>query len=1106
MVFHIPPWSHADDGEVGAEKGGPRLLHAWWQAQMDRAEALGLLVEAARAGIWYMDVETGSTANNGVLAELYGFPPDASFGFADWLSRVHPEDRARIEACTASIVAGGGCFAEEFRVLGEDGGLRWIHSHGHRMDGPDGRPRFIVGIDIDVTERRVAQEALAASERRYRALAQAGAAVLWRADPGGAVLECSGWEALTGFPEDTVLGRGWVDVIHPDDCAAVCAAWAEALSTEGPLHIECRARMRGGEWRWLRVRAVPVRDDATGALLEWAGSTHDVHDRRSAEAALVQSEAFLRSVLEASLDCIKVLDLDGRTLFMNGSGVRLFEAANFAELEGREWAALWPASAQPLVREAVATAAAGRPVRFEAACPTLRGTPKWWDNAIAPIPGPDGRPERLVCVSRDVTARKRSEDELRRTQAFLDVVLENIPVGVLVKEEPAGRFALVNRATEELTGIRRDRWIGRTDHDLFPKAQADAFRESDRRALQARGAPLTEQEAIDTPHRGKRLVWIRKVPVHGEDGTQQLLIGVVDDVTERRRTEQALRDSEARFARAIAAAGMGTWEWEAATDTLHFSPGYEAFHGRLPGSLSTLSALLDTIHPDDRDLSREAMGRALCGEGGGEFTLEFRTCWPDGTVRWLSLHGKVEFDADGTPLRTTGVTQDITKRKSAEAQVAYMALHDALTDLPNRVALRERLKAALARGRREGTACAVFCLDLDRFKEINDTHGHPAGDALLQAVAARLRAIARDADTIARLDGDEFAVLQVGANQPADAMAFAERLLADLCRPYDVGGHQLPGCVSMGVAIALGDGDDADCLLRRADLALNGAKADGGGRFRFFEPEMQARALARHDLETGLRRALARGEFELVYQPLVNLAAGRISGFEALLRWRHPERGFVPPGEFVPLAEEVGLIVPLGEWVIAQACADAARWPADLKVAVNLSPMQFADPGLVDAVARALDAAGLAPGRLELEITETVLLRYSDETLATLHRLRRRGIGISMDDFGAGYSSLSYLCKFPFDKVKIDQSFVRDLGHRSGGAAIVHAVTGLCCSLGIATTAEGIETPEQLQRVAAEGCTEGQGFFFSPPRPASEIPALLEAWGGTKAPADAGRG
>jgi diguanylate cyclase (GGDEF)-like protein len=436
------------------------------------------------------------------------------------------------------------------------------------------------------------------------------------------------------------------------------------------------------------------------------------------------------------------------------------------------------------------------------------------------------------------------------------------------------------------------------------------------------------------------------------------------------------------------------------------------------------------------------------------------------------------------------IHEDVTERQKAEAHIAHMARHDHLTDLPNRVFFREELDKSF-RNLRNDQKFTIFCIDLDRFKSVNDSMGHSIGDKLLNLVSARLASCVKERDFVARLGGDEFAIIQTNVSRPEESGAFADCVIQRLSERYEVDGQQLDIGASIGLAIAPTDGANADQLLKNADLAMYRAKMDGRGSYCFFEAEMDARIQARRALELELRGALAAGQLQLYYQPLVNPKTGEIRCFEALLRWFHPKFGQIPPNEFIPLAEESGLIGPLGQWVLRAACADAAKWPKQLRVSVNLSPIQFKNPNLVKVILGSLASSGLPASRLELEITESLLLEDDAKTIAMLHELRSLGARIVMDDFGTGFSSLNYLRSFPFDKIKIDRSFIKDLSSGDNSMAIVKAIIDLARALNIDVVAEGVETQDQLNRIVAEGCTEVQGNYFSVPKPIKSFEKIL---------------
>jgi diguanylate cyclase (GGDEF)-like protein len=565
-------------------------------------------------------------------------------------------------------------------------------------------------------------------------------------------------------------------------------------------------------------------------------------------------------------------------------------------------------------------------------------------------------------------------------------------------------------------------------------------------------------------------------------------VATYEDITERKRAEAALEEQNRRFDIALNNMYHGLCMFDKDKRLIVCNRRYAEMY-RLPEHLQEPGTTLDEIFGhrvatgqgplDLEGYRRDQLKRLYEGK-----SISYKLHLVDGRVVQIDS----EHMAGGGWVATH---QDITEATQAEAQINHLARHDALTNLPNRAVFRSNLEDALKRVPR-GDAIAVLCLDLDQFKAVNDTLGHPVGDALLQEVAERLRGCVRETDTASRLGGDEFAIILTTNVEPVGVTSLASRVIEALSAPYTIAGHKVVIGTSIGIALAPEDGDTPDQLLKNADLALYRAKSDGRGVYRFFEPGMDAKVQARRVMELDLRRALEDDEFDLFYQPLINLADRKIVAFEALLRWRHPERGLVAPGEFIPLAEEIGLIVPIGAWVLKQACAQATTWPGHIKVSVNLSPAQFKSNTLILNVVSALNTSELDPKRLELEITETVMLYDTEGTLATLTHLRELGVSISMDDFGTGYSSLSYLRKFPFDKIKIDQSFVRSLSGEEESAAIVRAVTGLGRSLGMTTTAEGVETADQLELLRKEGCMEVQGFLFSAPVPGEQIGSLLE--------------
>src|ERR1051326_3670640 len=687
----------------------------------------------------------------------------------------------------------------------------------------------------------------------------------------------------------------------------------------------------------------------------------------------------------------------------------------------------------------------------------------------------------------DITAQRLAERQIQEAHSNLLDVIEAMPAG-LVMYDDRDRLVLWNRRYDDI-------YPGTVDLRVAGVRFEDLLREGVARGMyaEARGQEeqwLAERLALRAePHKihEQRLSNGRWLRVEDRKTTLGGFIGIRVDITELKQREEDLRLQNMKLDAALRHMSQGLAMFDRDLKLVFCNQQYADLYG-LPLDLMkpgmTLQQILEhrvargvipKVNAEQyvRDGTARAAAGATCDMvlelSNGRFLSVVIRPTPDG---WVTTH------------------EDITERRRAEAKIAQMAHYDMLTGLPNRVLFGEELDRALARVHGGGSLALLF-LDLDHFKRVNDTLGHLAGDELLKIAAERLRRCIGSCDFVARLGGDEFAVIHMSVERPLEPAGLATRISEALKAPFELLGHEVRAGVSIGISLAPNDATEQEQLLKNADMALYEAKDGGRATYCFYEPELDKRLKVRQELEVDLRTALVNGEFELHYQPILNLATDRVTGCEALLRWRHPRRGLIAPGTFIPVAEESGLINVLGEFALRQACADAVAWPDDVKVAVNLSPGQFASGKLPQVVVSALAASGLSAGRLELEITETVLMQNTFATLSSLHQLRGLGVRVAMDDFGIGYSSLSYLRSFPFDRIKIDRFFIEEISEKDDCGAIVQAITNLARCLNITTTAEGVETEEQREKVRELGCNEMQGYLFCRPRPAEEIQQFL---------------
>ncbi len=972
--------------------------------------------------------------------------------------------------------------------IGEESAIRAMKAGAHNCIPKDSLGRLGPALEREISEaqirreRRQARKALRESEARFRALAETAADALLMVDEVWNILFANGAaERIFGYSVSALIGEP-LALLIPDEALADHLGVEAPSVARSPHTAELMGRREDG-----KAIALEVSFGGISKKVKHVSTVivRDIGVRKAAEEALRSSEERFRVAAQSAVDLIYEWDIASGELTWFG---KICEILGYDPAELPRTLEAWEKILHPEDRARVRDSVQRHLETGDAFLEEYRvvrrdGVVLRWTDSGRVIRDASGRPVRWIGITTDVTDRRSTEFALRQSEERLRRLVNNAPV-VLFALDREGVFTHSEGKGLEALGLIPGEAVGRSVWEIS---------RDDPAALALVGRALAGEAFTATAEVGGLTFEVQFAPRFDSCGNRVGAIGVATDVTEKRHAEQALQTSELRYRNLFERNLAGVYRMALDGQILDCNDSFAHIFG-----YSSREEVLN-CPAWDFHLSAADRNAFLARLQERQTLTNYEMCLrrKDGGLVWVLENCSLIPGPEGRLSLIEGTLIDITERKRAEEQVQHLAFHDTLTELPNRLLFNDRLTMAIAQAHRTPRKVTVLFLDLDRFKVINDSLGHSVGDRLLCLVAGRLKSCVRETDTVARLGGDEFTVLVPGIVAEEDAAKVAHKILEAIRLPFRIDERELFVTASMGVALYPTDGEDAETLVRNADTAMYRAKDQGRDNAQLYTPAMNAKALERLSLESRLRQALQNEELVVHYQPLVELSTGYIRGAEALLRWRHPELGMLPPGEFIPLAEISGLIVPIGRWVLLTACTQARLWQQmgyrDLSVAVNLSSRQFQQSDLVLQVTEALESSDLEPACLDLEITESNAMQNAENSISSLRELKTLGVSISMDDFGTGYSSLNYLKRFPIDRIKIDQSFVRDVTRYPDDAAIAIAVIAMAHSLKLGVVAEGVETEEQLSFLRQNRCDEMQGYLFSRPVPPEQFEVLLKA-------------
>ncbi|HEY6896521.1 MAG TPA: PAS domain-containing protein [Rhodocyclaceae bacterium] len=1046
-----------------------------------------LLANRALAGAYDLPVAAVEGRSN---AELHGNAEEVEAFLRD--------DREVMDTRQGKLIV-------EEPVTYADGSVHWYSTTKTPLLDGDGPCNRVLGIATNIDELKRVQENLQNNQNLLASIIDNTTAVIFVKDTEGRYLRINRrYSELHHVSEDEVRGLTDFDIFPAAVADAVRAADRQVLSTGCAQTFEESIPHDDGPHTMLSLK-VPVRD-AAGNVYAVCGIATDITERKRAEAAIKALNQTLEqrvvertAELQAKEEQLRsVLALNESILMNSGAGVLAYHGDGHCVLANLAAASLIGGSREQLLlqnfhdipswRDSGLHAAAehaltgGGPVELEARFTSSFGRELWVAAQFSPFAS-QGEPHVLLLLH-DVTVRRQAAEALAKREREFRTLADNVPDNI-ARWDSDGRLIYLNKTLEQTLGVRAEDVIGKEPRQHAPDDRYDALTTAVRQvAASGRGTDFDQR--VPGPEGRTLYHLIRIVPEFDEDGSVTSVLGVGRDLTQQKETEEALRLAASVFHNSA----EGVLITDAAGIILSVNPAFSEITGY--GEAEVLGKKPSLLRSDHHgtDFYR-AMWDSLTRDGRWQGEIWNRRKSGDTYLEWLTIN-RID-DRDGTPVRYVSVFHDVTEMRRKDERIRHMAFHDALTGLPNRTLLLDRLEHAVARAKREGGRLSITFIDLDRFKGVNDTLGHDIGDLLLQQVAQRIKDRLRAADTLARMGGDEFVVLMEDLGEADHCATLAQDLIGEIAQPMALRGHPIEIGASMGMAFYPEDGADPLELMKRADMAMYAAKAAGRNTYRFFQQEMLDRTSARMTLEMELRRAITNDELELHYQPKVALASGKLQGVEALVRWRHPARGLLAPGEFIPLAEDSNLILDIGEWVLDAACCQAARWREggrEIKIAVNVSAKQLDAGNLVERIAALTERHGITPADLEIELTESTVMADPLSVIGVLTRLRELGVSVGVDDFGTGYSSLAYLRRLPIDVLKIDRSFVMDADRDEEDAQIVKTILALGQTLRLKVIAEGIETRRQAQLLLSLGCDTAQGYLFSHPLEADG----LEHW------------